>query len=123
MSMSTDVVVPCRADRACTRLDDVMGGMLAGRREHGRTSIATLRCAPHGLLDRLCPTFDADVAVTAIDATSCLLTVAGTYDPPFGRLGAVLDRTVMHGLATATTADFADRLRRVLTIDAEEGPP
>jgi hypothetical protein len=74
-------------------------------------------------LDRLFPAFDAQVAVTAIDDTSCLLTIAGTYDPPFGRVGAVLDRTVMHGVAAATTTDFADRLGHALAHDAKEGMP
>jgi hypothetical protein len=74
-------------------------------------------------LDPFFPAFDAEVAVTAIDDTSCLLTIAGTYDPPFGRVGAVLDRTLMHGLAAATTTEFAARLRHALAHDAKEGMP
>ena len=123
ISVETDVVVPCRADRACGRLDAALGSALKASHARGRTRISTLRPELTGRLDRLFPTFDAAVAVTAIDDTSCLLTIAGTYEPPFGRLGAVLDRTVMHGLAASTAADFAERLGRALAHDTEEGMP
>lgn len=123
VTVKTDVVVPCRADRACGRLNAALGSALRGSRDRGRTRISTLRPEPTGRLDRLYPTFDAAVAVTPIDDCTCLLTIAATYEPPFGRLGAVLDRTVMHGLAASTTADFADRLRRALAHDTEEGMP
>lgn len=122
-SVNTDVVVPCRVDRACSRLDAVLGAAWTDRHERGRTRISTLRHTPARRRDRLYPAFDAAVAVTAIDDTSCLLTIAGTYEPPFGRFGAVLDRTVMHGLATSTATDFADRLGRALVHDAKEGMP
>ena len=88
VSVNTDVVVPCRADRARRRLDAALGAAWTGARDSGRTRISTLHHTPTKRLDRLYPTFDAAVAVTAIDDTSCLLTIAGTYEPPFGRFGA-----------------------------------
>jgi hypothetical protein len=123
VTVKTDVVVPCRADRACGRLDVALGSALAGSRERGRTRISTRRYPPPRRLDRVYPAFEAAVAVTAIDDTSCLLTIAGTYEPPFGRIGAVLDRTVMHGLAASTAADFADRLGHSLAAHDKEGMP
>jgi hypothetical protein len=118
VSVRTDVVLPCRADRACGRLDATLGRAMTARREHGRTRISTLRRAP---VRRLYPAFDAEVAVTAIDDNSCLMTISGSYQPPFGRLGALLDRTVMHGVAASTTAEFADRLARALAQGDKEG--
>jgi hypothetical protein len=121
--VNTDVVVPCGADRASDRLDAALGPTLTRRHERGRTRISNLRHTPARRLDRLYPAFDAAVAVTPIDDTSCLLTIAGTYEPPFGRLGVALDRTVMHGLAASTVSDFADRLGRALAHEAKEGMP
>ena len=121
VSVKTDVVLPCRADQARIRLQSALGRTMAARRQDGRTSIATLTPAHTGRADRLLPSFDTSVAVTAIDDTSCLMTIAGTYEPPFGRFGALLDRTVMHGLAASTTAEFADRLARALAHKEKEG--
>jgi hypothetical protein len=121
VNVSTEALVPCRADRARIRLDATLGAALTDRHEQGRTTVSHLRSAPLRRLDRIYPAFDGRVAVTAIDDTSCLLTIAGTYEPPFGRVGAVLDRTVMHGVAASTAAEFAHRLSRALAHDAEEG--
>jgi hypothetical protein len=122
VSVKTDVVLPCRADRARVQLQHTLGVAEPTRRRDGRTSIATLSPAHTGRADRLLPSFDTSVAVTAIDDTSCLMTIAGTYEPPFGRFGALLDRTVMHGLAASTTVEFADRLARALGHKEKEGP-
>lgn len=145
--VSTDVVVPCQADRARKRLDAVWGTVgehravvtvgprrrrwptkqvraeMSHHRDRGRTSVSALRWAPTGPLRRLYPVLDADVAVTAIDETSCLLTIAGVYRPPFGRFGRFADRAVMHRLAASTATDFADRLGRAIAHDAKEGRP
>lgn len=121
VSVKTDVVLPCRADRARVRLQSTLGLTVATRGRDGRTAIATLTPTHMGRADRLLPSFDTSVAVTAIDDTSCLMTIAGTYEPPFGRFGALLDRTVMHGLAASTTAEFADRLARALAHGEKEG--
>ena len=151
-SVRTDVVVPCRADRARTRLDAVLGGSdghraticvgprrrrwptkrvraeLTDIRDAGRTSVSDLRWAATGRMHRFFPTLDAGVAVTAIDDTSCLLTIAGGYQPPLGRFGRFADRTLLHRLAESTATDFADRLARALAHDARlvdtgEGQP
>ena len=123
VNVSTDALVPCRADRVRSRLDARLGAAITRRRELGRTSIVHLHATAARGVERLYPTFDGSVAVTAIDDTSCLLTVAATYEPPFGRLGAVLDRTVMHGVAASTAAEFTHRLSHALTHDAWEGSP
>jgi hypothetical protein len=123
MSIDSEAVVPCGADRACSRLETELGVVLTDRRRQGRTTIAQMHRAPGRRLDHIYPTFDAALAVTAIDDTTCLLTVTGSYEPPFGRLGAVLDRTVMHGLGATTAAGFARRLGHALAYGAKEGSP
>ena len=42
------------------------------------------------------------------------ITLNATYDPPLGRLGALIDRGLMHRLANMTMADFVARLARRL---------
>lgn len=55
------------------------------------------------------------------------ITLNATYDPPLGRLGALIDRGLMHRLATMTMADFVTRLARAVgeELDAHRGvrPP
>jgi hypothetical protein len=143
--VSADVVVPCRAQPARGRLDALLGGPGAGavvrvgprrrrwprravravlneRRDGARTSVTPLRWAPLGPFERMLPTLRADVAVTAIDDTSCLLTVAGCYDPPMGRLGRVADRAMLHRLAVSTTTDFATRLAAAIATGRDASP-
>ena len=114
-TIRTDVVVPCRADLARTRLAAMLG---TGRRDYGRTTVSDLTWIPSGRLGRLYPTYDTGVAVTAIDDTSCLLTVAGGYRPPLGRFGRIADRAVMHRLAESTATEFTDRLARAIAHDS-----
>jgi hypothetical protein len=47
------------------------------------------------------------------------LTLNARYDPPFGKLGELIDRAVMHRVAEATIKDFVERLGG--RLDAEIG--
>jgi hypothetical protein len=136
-TVNVDAVVPCRADRARTRLDAALGTEdhramvpvgprrrrwpttpvrteMSDQRGAGRTSLAHLRWVPTGHLRRLLPVLDAGLAVTAIDDTSCLLVITGGYRPPLGRFGWIADRALLHRLATSTAVDFAERLAAAL---------
>jgi hypothetical protein len=143
VSVLTDVVVPCRADLARARLDGVLGRAVSERgrirvgprrrrwptrqvsvrmgdsRIGERTSLADLTWAPEGRLRRCFPVLQAEVAVTSMDDTSCLLTIAGDYQPPFGGVGRLADRALLHRMAVSTTKDFADRLAAALARDNE----
>jgi hypothetical protein len=67
----------------------------------------------------LFPVLDADIGLVPVgDCT--VLTFAGSYRPPFGPLGAVLDRAVMHRVAAATVRNFLDRVAARIT--GEPGP-
>jgi hypothetical protein len=61
-----------------------------------------LRWEATGLMGRLFPVLDADLVLTPGDDQSSQLTLTGAYRPPLGRLGARLDRAVLHHAATAT---------------------
>ena len=76
---------------------------------------------PTGGLARLFPTLHAGLAVTAIDETSCLLSVVGEYVPPLGRLGGAADRAGLHRVADSTVREFTNRLARTLAQDSGEG--
>lgn len=42
------------------------------------------------------------------------LALAGSYRPPSGKAGALLDRAIMHRIATATIRSLAQRLAQAL---------
>jgi hypothetical protein len=50
----------------------------------------------------LFPVLDGDFRLTPAGADAARLALAGVYRPPLGRLGASLDRAVLHRVADAT---------------------
>jgi len=70
------------------------------RRDATRT--IWLRWEPTGPAGGLFPALDADLSLAAEGQDRTRFTLKGTYQPPFGRLGAGLDRVFMHRVASAT---------------------
>jgi hypothetical protein len=64
------------------------------------------------------PVLDADITITWAGEHNSLLTLAGTYRPPLGALGAGLDRASLHRIAAATIRAFLSRI-----ADAIVHPP
>jgi hypothetical protein len=56
----------------------------------------------------LFPKLDADLVVAAVGPDLCQVAVRGTYDPPLGSLGRVLDRALLHRVAEASVKGFVD---------------
>ena len=54
----------------------------------------------------LFPVLDADVRLTPVGEHVTLLSMAGSYRPPLGSLGQVLDRAILHRVAAATIRRF-----------------
>ena len=54
----------------------------------------------------LFPVLDADIRLAPAGEHVTLLTITGTYRPPFGPLGEVLDRALLHRVAAATIRSF-----------------
>lgn len=69
---------------------------------HGASMTVALRWEAAGVTGELFPVLDADLILTPDGDDQSQLAAIGSYRPPFGRAGAVLDRAIMHRLATAT---------------------
>jgi hypothetical protein len=66
----------------------------------------------------LFPTMDADLTAAALGPDLTQITFRGSYKPPLGIVGQVLDRTLLHRLAESSVKDFVDRV-----ISELEGGP
>lgn len=69
------------------------------------------------------PVLDADLRLTPAGEQLTLLTLTGSYRPPFGRAGEAVDRAVMHRVATATVRNFLASTAAVLTRQVTESSP
>jgi hypothetical protein len=78
----------------------------------GSTTVVPLRWIATGALSGAFPVLDANLELTAENAGTMLM-VVGSYRPPFGVLGAVVDRLVLHGVATSTLRRFVAQLAEV----------
>jgi hypothetical protein len=58
----------------------------------------------------LFPTMEAELAVAAMGPDLTQVTFQGTYKPPLGIVGQVLDRTLLHRFAESSVKDFVDRV-------------
>ena len=67
--------------------------------------------------ERLFPVLTGRLEVVPVEKQVTRLTVSGMYEPPLGRLGALIDDAVMHSVAEATvrelTESIADQLREL----------
>jgi hypothetical protein len=68
----------------------------------------------------LLPVLDADIWLTPAGEHLTLLTLTGSYRPPFGRAGEAVDRAVMHRIAAATVRNFLASMAAVLTRQVTE---
>jgi hypothetical protein len=69
------------------------------------------------------PVLDADLRLAPAGEQLTLLTLAGSYRPPFGRAGEAVDRAVMHRVAAATVRNFLASMAAVLTRQDTESSP
>ena len=88
--------------------------------QRGATMTVALRWEATGATGELFPVLDADLILAGDGTERARLALAGSYRPPFGRAGAVLDRAVMHVLATATIGSLlgcvADAIARPAAV-------
>lgn len=66
------------------------------------TMTVALRWEAAGVTGELFPVLDADLILARYGDDQSRLAVTGSYRPPFGRAGAVLDGAIMHRIALAT---------------------
>ena len=86
----------------------------------GATLTMPLRWEAAGAADDLFPVLDADLILTRDGDEQVLLGLSGSYRPPFGRAGAVLDRAVMKRIATATVRSLLENMARMIADPAPE---
>lgn len=77
---------------------------------HGRSAVLALRWESVGPGGGLFPVLDADIMLAQYGESATLLAMMGAYRPPLGRVGAALDRAVLHKVAVATVQGFVNRL-------------
>ena len=87
---------------------------------HGDSASLALRWEVTGHGGGLFPVLDADITLTPAGQRSTTLTLTGAYRPP---PGAVLDRAVMHQVATATIPAFLHRIAQAIAHPARAAGP
>lgn len=62
----------------------------------------------------LFPQLDADLEIAPVGPDTTQLTLNGSYRPPLGAAGALLDSTLLHRVAEAVVKNFVDRVAGIL---------
>jgi hypothetical protein len=88
-----------------------------------RSAVLAMRWEAVGSGGGLFPVLDADITLAPYRQSATLLSLTGAYRPPLGVIGAVLDRVVLHRVATATVQDFVDRIGNAVADPAGAGVP
>jgi hypothetical protein len=76
-----------------------------------------LRWEAEGVTGGLFPVLDADIQLSADDGDRVRVALTGSYRPPFGALGAGLDRLLLSTVATATIRALLVRIAAALEGD------
>ena len=83
--------------------------------ERGGATTIWLHWEATGAAGGLFPALDADLILMAKGQEQTQLRLDGYYRPPLGRLGAALDRAVMHRVASATIRALLHSVADALT--------
>ena len=70
----------------------------------------------------LFPRMLADLIVAPLGSSRAQLTFRGSYDPPLGPVGEMLDRALLHRVAEASVKAFMDRIASALG-ESEDADP
>jgi hypothetical protein len=79
-----------------------------------QTAALALRWEATGTGGTLFPVLDADLTLTRA-GVGTILAMAGSYRPPLGALGEVLDRAILRRVATATIRSFLTQVAAKIT--------
>ena len=80
----------------------------------GETAVLTVRWEATGAGAGLFPVLDADITLTPAGDDATLVRLDGSYRPPLGAAGAMLDRAVMNHVASATTRSLLRQVSEAL---------
>jgi hypothetical protein len=87
--------------------------------DRGDVLTVAFRWEAAGMATSLFPVLDADMALSSYGEQRTLLAFAGSYRVPLGRLGAGLDKAILHRLATATVRALLTEVGDMLVNPAE----
>jgi hypothetical protein len=90
---------------------------------HGDVMTVGLRWEAVGAAGGLFPVLDANIGISPAAAGTARLSLAGSYRPPMGRLGAGLDRAIMHRVAAATMRSLLGSVAEALVSPVPTGHP
>jgi hypothetical protein len=85
----------------------------------GATVAVPMRWEATGATGELFPVLDADLILTPQGKDETLVRLTGSYRPPFGRAGAVIDSALMHGIASATIRSLLHSVGVAITDQAD----
>lgn len=91
--------------------------------ERGGTLTVPLRWEATGAAGELFPVLDADLILARNGSDQALLALAGSYRPPLGKAGTVLDRAIMNRIATATIRSLLQSLAEAIASPAPQTQP
>lgn len=81
-----------------------------------------MRWEAAGLAGALVPVLDANIRLSEEGDRGTWLAMTASYRPPFGALGAELDRLLLHKVATATIRTFLNHVASALQETASAPP-
>jgi hypothetical protein len=68
--------------------------------------------------EQLFPVLTGRLELVPVEAELTRMTVSGMYEPPLGRLGALIDEAVMHTVAEATVREVTESIAKRLGTPA-----
>lgn len=90
-----------------------------GRPEiHRRGVVYPVRWSANGA-GALFPDLRAELVLSTLGNDQTSLTLDGTYEPPLGAMGRLLDRVVMGRVAEATVRNWVDRMAMAISESSE----
>ena len=66
--------------------------------------------------EQLFPVLVGRLELVPVEKKLTRLTVSGMYEPPLGRLGALIDDAIMHSVAEATVREVTESIARQLAV-------
>lgn len=97
----------------------------ASEYRRGDTIVMPIRWVATGRLGQLFPALDANLELTPEQDSGTRINFVGSYRPPLGVFGEMVDHLVLHRVAIATAHGFLDRMSDIASatipavIDAE----
>ena len=87
--------------------------------QRGEVTVIPFRWVATGPLGELFPTLEANLELEPTDDGRTRIVLIGSYQPPLRRLGASIDRLVLHTVATTTIHGFLTQLTASLQPAAQ----